>query len=107
MWYYMKTIIKLIIACLLFGCLFKMPYGYYQFVRLSCTIGFAWLSYNEFKNKQIITGILCLILGVLFNPIIKVSFSRKLWNDIDVAIGIAFIIWVITDLVDSRKKANH
>ena len=40
----MKIVIKLIIAVLLLGCLAKMPYGYYQFIKLLC-IGLGWLAF--------------------------------------------------------------
>lgn len=37
---------------MLLGCLLKMPYGYFQFVRLGAVIGFIWLAIGEFKVNK-------------------------------------------------------
>ena len=64
----MTVIIKLLIAALLIGCLFNVPYGYFQFIRIAGCIGFAYLAYNEFNYKRNITGILSVACAILLNP---------------------------------------
>lgn len=88
----MDKIIKIVLAVLLFLCLAKMPYGYYQFVRFAGLIGFAILAYqaNE-KGKQtemIIYG----GLALLFQPFFKIALGRELWNIVDVIVGIGLLI---------------
>jgi|ERR1035437_984340 glucose-6-phosphate-specific signal transduction histidine kinase len=95
----MKIIIKLVIAGLLLGCLLKMPYGYFQAVRLIGCALFIWLAYLEYKEKRIINSALSVGGALLLNPIFKIYFKRDLWNDIDLAIAIALGIWIIIDLV--------
>ena len=84
-------LLKIIIATLLFICLAKMPYGYFQFVRFSsfaCFSYFAYLAYNESKQ-----GLAALFIGlaILFQPFFKVSLGRELWNIVDVVVG----VWLI------------
>ena len=102
----MKTITKLILALLLAGCLLKMPYGYYQFIRIAGCVGFFYLAYEELKLNRFITGIFCVVCAILLNPVYKIYFSRKIWNIIDVIIAAILILWVITDLLTIKKRPN-
>jgi len=95
----MTYLIKILLAALLIGCLFKVPYGYFQFVRIAGCIGFCYLAYEEYKSRRVITEILCIACAILLNPIIKIHFSRSLWNTIDLIIAILLIIWIVVDLV--------
>jgi hypothetical protein len=102
-------IIKATIAILLLGCLLKMPYGYYQFIRIASCAGFAYLAYVEFKEERIITGLLSLSCAILFNPIFKIYLKRPTWQNIDVIIAILLAIWIVTDLVylyNGKRQEN-
>ena len=100
----MKIVIKLIIAVLLLGCLAKMPYGYYQFIRIATCIGLGWLAFEKFKGKINIVGLLCLGAAILLNPIFKIYLGRKLWNEVDLILAISLIVWVVADLIVKRKN---
>lgn len=99
----MKIIVKLIISVLLLGCLAKMPYGYYQFIRIATCIGFGWLAFKEFEVKRNIIGLLCLGAAILLNPILKIYLGRKLWNEVDLILAIALIVWVVFDLIKKNR----
>lgn len=100
----MKIVIKSIIAILLIGCLLKMPYGYFQFIRIAGCIGFVYLAYTEFEKKNMVTGISCAGIAILLNPIFKIHFTRHLWNTIDVIIAILLIIWVGIDFIQEKHS---
>ena len=71
-----------------------MPYGYFQFVRLAALVGFIYLAYeaNENKNQQGVILFVC--LAILFQPIIKISLCRLIWNIVDVIVGVGLIVSV-------------
>lgn len=94
-----EIIAKLIIAGLLIGCLFKMPYGYYQFMRIAVCGLFIWLAYIEYKKAVIITAVLSGLCAVLFNPIAKVYLHKKQWQSIDKGFVIVLMIWIIIDVI--------
>lgn len=87
-----------------------MPYGYYQFVRITAFIGFGWLAYTEYEQKRAAIAIPCILLAVLFNPVIKVYLGREAWQMIDIVVAALLVIWVVADLVSliygkSSKKS--
>lgn len=86
--------IKTVLAVILFICLFDMPYGYYQFVRIAATAGFAYLAYSA--NKQNIHNevIPYIVLVMIFQPFAIVHLSRLTWNVIDVITGVGLLLTI-------------
>jgi hypothetical protein len=96
-----SIIIRLVLALILFGCLLKMPYGYFQFVRVACFVGFMWLAY-EYKTITI-SLIGCVGAAILFNPIFKIYFTRSVWNTIDVIVAVLLIIWTLKSFSNEQN----
>lgn len=84
--------IKIFLAILFFLCLADLPYGFYQFVRFAGLIGFGILAYQANSNGKQTQVIIYIILAVLFQPFIKISLGRELWNIVDVIVAVALII---------------
>jgi hypothetical protein len=97
----MSQVVKFTLSILLFLCLFDWPYGYYQFVRLIAMLGFIYLAYEAFLEDNKILLIVFLLLTILFQPIIKISLGRTLWNILDVLVGTGLLISA------SRKNSNN
>lgn len=95
----MKIIIKIVLSAILFGCVFKMPYGYYQLVRWIVCAGFVYFAYKEYELKNTIVLIICGVVAVLFNPLKPIYFKKESWLPIDLAIAIALILWIMIDLL--------
>jgi hypothetical protein len=95
----MKTI-KIILALLLLLCLANMPYGYYQIVRFGALIGFSILAYDAYKKGLNNYIILFTGLALLFQPFIKITLGRQIWNIVDVVIA----IWLLLSINDSYKN---
>jgi hypothetical protein len=94
---------KIILAILFFICLSDMPYGYYQLVRFAALIGFAILAYTENEQGQKTEAIVYFCLAILFQPLIKIALVRKLWNVVDVIVGIG----LITSIFIKRKPIKN
>ena len=90
----MDKIIKLILAILLFLCLLKMPYGYYQMVRVLSMVGFGILALSVKGDKE---RWIYITLCMLFQPFIKVALGRVLWNVVDVVVAIVLLISIKSD----------
>ena len=89
-----STLIKVILAILLILCLLNMPYGYYQFVRFVAMVSFAYLAFSANEESKKNEVFIYLALAILFQPLIKFSFGRTLWNVIDVIVGIGLLLSV-------------
>ncbi|MCB9351982.1 MAG: hypothetical protein H6573_31495 [Lewinellaceae bacterium] len=87
----LENIIKVVLAILFFLCLMDMPYGYYQLVRFLALVGFAILAYKSFEKQENTMTIIYVSLAILFQPLIKTSLGRELWNIVDVIVGIGLI----------------
>jgi hypothetical protein len=83
--------IKVILSILLFLCLAKMPYGYYQFVRFSGFIGFIILAFYAYERKRFVEMIIYGGLALLLQPFNKIALGRQIWNIVDVVLGIGLI----------------
>lgn len=93
--------IKITLAVLFFICLADMPYGYYQLVRFAAMAGFALLAYRANEENQKMEVIIYTCLAILFQPLIKISLGREIWNLIDVTVGIG----LITSIFIKRRAA--
>ena len=87
-----NNIIKGILAILFFACLLHMPYGYFQLVRFIALLGFAILAYQASEQQNKTEMIVCIGLAILFQPFIKISLGREIWNIVDVIVGIGLIV---------------
>ena len=111
--------VYIILSVLLLLCLAPMPYGYYQLVRFIAMTVFgvmAWLFYatrntpglcapEEQKGyiKDDSTTILSKVsmaivfgaLALLFQPFLKITLGRIVWNVVDVIVaGMLIIMWL-------------
>jgi len=96
-----NSIIKIVLAILFFLCVIDMPYGFYQFVRFIALIGFGVLAFKANENNNRIEMIIYIALAILFQPLLKISLGRDLWNIIDVITGIALILSLF---IKSKQK---
>jgi len=96
----LNTIIKIILALLFIGALFKMPYNYYEIMRFLGMVGFAILGYNELKKENSPFIIVWFASALLINPFFKLALGRSLWNIIDV-------IWVILLLLSMKYQKSE
>jgi hypothetical protein len=84
--------IKIALTILFFICLLDMPYGYYQMVRFLAMCGFAYLAFLSNISGNQNAMFIYIALAMLFQPIIKISLGREIWNIIDVIVGIGLLL---------------
>jgi hypothetical protein len=88
----MHRILKIILIGLLVGCLFNMPYGYFQFVRFTCFLGFGYFAYKSFVEQNKFDAIIFILLALLFQPFEKIALGRLLWNIVDITVALYLIV---------------
>lgn len=95
---------KSIIVILLMICLLKMPYGYYQIMRIAVTVLSCWLAYFYWGNKNALLAVLCGFVALLFQPFFKLAFNKKDWQNIDLWLSVAIAIWILFDVLFMIKR---
>lgn len=98
------TNIKIVLAILFFLCLLKMPYGFYQLVRLAGFIVFAILAYLANLSGNQIAIIVYASLAILFQPFFKIPLGRQMWNIVDLIVGVGLIVSIFLNM--KNKVAN-
>lgn len=98
----MEKLIKIILAILFFMCLIDFPYGFYQFVRFTALVGFAILAFKAFEKENQTEMIMYIVLTLLFQPLIKISLGRTLWNIVDVTVA----LYLLYDVLIKKEPVN-
>lgn|SRR5680860_223481 len=98
-----ETIIKIVLAIVLFLCLLDMPYGFYQLVRFMALIGFGILAYKANEQDKNTEMIVYGVLALLFQPFFKIALGREMWNIMDVIVGIGLIASLIINRTKSQR----
>ena len=97
----MEKIVKIGLAVLLFICLFDMPYGYYQFVRVAATLVFVLFAIQSYNLKSNAMIIIYVILAILFQPFEKIALGREVWNILDVIVGFGLLLTALYKKTES------
>ena len=90
------------ILCLI--AVFKLPYGYYTFLRLSISVFSLVHIYHNRKDGYSILNITLLIILILFNPIVPIYLTRKIWLPIDILVGLFFFF---LPYLNSKNEENY
>lgn len=102
-----KNILKLLLSILLLLCLFKMPYWYYQLIRLLGMVGFIYFAYKDNQDKVKVTPQLFAIAAIIINPIIKIPFGRSVWQIIDIIFSVILISTIFLENILGVNKRNE
>ena len=89
----MMNKLLLIFAFALLACLLPMPYGYFMLVRFAAMIIFGLMALIYYQEQKEGMAIFFGAMAILFQPIIKISLGRTMWNIVDVVM--AFVLLVI------------
>lgn len=68
-----------------------MPYGFYQLARFLAMCGFILIAHSASEKQNKIETIIYVCLAILFQPLMKVSLGRDIWNIVDIIVGIGLI----------------
>ena len=100
----MSNQIKIILSLLLFLCLAKMPYAYYELIRLIALMGFGILAYQAYQQRRQAEMVIYVSLALLFQPFFKLALGRELWNVIDVIVGVYLLLSIFIKPNDQIGK---
>lgn len=100
----LNNIINLILIATLIGCLFNMPYGYYQLSRIIVISGSIALFVMSIQSRNYVVSPLYALIAIVFNPFIKLAFERNEWQIIDVVAIIILLVIIGTESLKPKSK---
>jgi hypothetical protein len=104
----MKNIIIVAIILLILA-IFPLPYGYYQFLKITICGILGYIGYQEYnKNKDF--NVKCIIMwlfAIAYNPILKISLGRKRWAIVNVITIAVFLIFYGRKYFVKTNKDNN
>ena len=94
--------LKIVLSILLLLCLFEWPYAYYQVVRIFASLSFSFLAYQAYQDGENKKLYFYLILLILFQPLLKISLGRVMWNIVDVMLALILLLSVFRSRFGSK-----
>ncbi len=96
--------ISIVSLLLIVATLFKLPYGFYMFLKIVVT---GYCIYEIYQLYQIYKNnlnyyIIYVLIAVLYNPIIRIQLNKPLWNIINIITIVLF--WVSYIFIFKRNK---
>ncbi len=83
--------ISFITGILLLIGILRLPYSYYEFLRIFVSISAVYFAYKFNESKQQGWLIIFGMIALLFNPIAPVYLSKETWILIDIVAGGIFL----------------
>ena len=78
--------IAVAVLCLI--ALFRLPYGYYTFLRIvTCLAGAAGAYFAYEREDTRLWAFPLAAIAILFNPIVPVHLTREIWQPINVVVA--------------------
>lgn len=69
-------------------------------------IGFSVLAYIAHKNNSKIEMVTYISLAILFQPLLKISLGKGLWNIVDVTVAVGLIFMIVRALIRKNDKPS-
>lgn len=97
--------LKITLICGLILALLPLPYGYFTILRVFGSLVFILQLINIPKAKRRSWNsefVICIVLIILFQPILRLPLGRLIWNVVDVATA----IWLLLNLNRRTRKTK-
>ncbi|MDF2517922.1 MAG: hypothetical protein K0R59_3218 [Sphingobacterium sp.] len=97
--------LKIILICGLILALLPLPYGYFTILRVFGCLVFILQLINIPKTKRHSRNsefVICIVLIILFQPLLRLPLGRLIWNIVDVATA----IWLLLNLNRRTRKTK-
>lgn len=95
-----------IVLILIFTMITKMEYGFYVLVRCLVTVSSIYFAKKTYKNKEKRLFVFYALTAILFNPIFEFSFTRDVWQVVDLFVAFITALSIDYDYMTMRIKGR-
>lgn len=82
----------IVAAVILLGALGDWPYGYYKLLRWITCGAAVWVAFLAYGWEKKWATVIFAIVAVLFNPLLPIHMSKEIWQPIDFACAVLFVV---------------
>lgn len=83
---------------------FKVPYAFYNIIRLFAFSSLAYIVYYLFRKKELILSFIVILPTIIYNPLSPIFLTRNIWISVDIIIIlILFIIFFKINRISNRR----
>ena len=101
-------VVFLVVITMLVVGLGKMPWSYYQILRIVVAAVSAWIAIVMFDVKKQTIGVLFVVIALAYNPFIPLRFGREAWEMINIATIVVFLIgFGLSRAIAGRPQTPH
>jgi hypothetical protein len=102
------SIVRIVVAGMLFWALGRHPIGYYTVLRLATCGVCAFGIYVALKVKQVGWIFVFATILLLFQPFVSLRITRQTWQYVDVSVGIILLISIpYLWIASQRNRLNE
>ena len=84
----------IIASIMLLVSILPLPYGFYTLLRIVVTGSAAFAAFYFFEKDNSQSGIILVLIALLFNPLIPIHLDKDIWMPID--IGVAIYMYLVS-----------
>lgn len=88
----MKRVVAILLAIFIAAGAFRLPYGYYQVLRVVATVSFLFIAYTSHRNRYHLCTIIALVMAYIFNPLFPIYLRKSTWAVVDIAAGVLLVL---------------
>jgi hypothetical protein len=81
---------------------FKVPYAFYNIIRLLAFSSLGYITYYLFIKKNLILSFFLAIPTIMYNPLTPIFLTRNIWMGVDIII----ILMLLVVIFNINKKTN-
>lgn len=103
----LEIVLKIVSVVLLLLASQKLKYVQYEIIRFSLFVIFILLGYLYYKKKSEIISILFILIAFLFQPFVKISLGKTIWQIVDYVLAIGVLFLIVFELISKFYKINQ
>jgi len=85
------VIVRIIAAGFAFTATAKHPYDFYVVTRWIVFLTCGWGAFLSYRRPWPSPLAIYIVVGILFNPLFQLHFSRGTWHNLDILAGVALL----------------
>ena len=81
-----------------------MPYGFYTLIRFVAMVVFVVIAVKYWSEDKTAVAVVSGALALLFQPLVKITLGKSVWNVVDVVVALGLIVLFIYEIHEEKDR---